>query len=149
MNRHEDADLDLLPAAWDDFVRSIRRARARNAGKHDADGLSLAQYLLLVPLLDEEPLASGELAARAAVSPPSATRMIDTLQRSGLVERSSCPKDRRVVHVRLTDTGRTKLEAKREHIRERRREIAREMSPAERAEAARILRRMADLVDTL
>ncbi len=45
------------------------------------------------------------------------TRLLDGLERSGLVERGSCATDRRVVYAVLTDAGLTKVrEASRSHV---------------------------------
>lgn len=145
----DDIGIEEMGEAWDEFVRAVRRARARSAARLEDGGLSLSQYLLLVSLLDEEPLPTGELAARAAVSAPSATRMIDGLERDGVVRRSPSPADRRVVLVSLTDDGRRLVGEKRKLLAARRLEVARSLAPDERVEAARILRRMAGLVDEL
>lgn len=147
MHDADDTGIEEMGEAWDEFVRAVRRARARSAARLDDGGLSLSQYLLLVSLLDEEPLPTGELAARAAVSAPSATRMIDGLERDGVVRRAPSPDDRRVVLVSLTDDGRRLVGEKRKLLAARRLEVARSLAPEERAEAARILRRMAGLVD--
>lgn len=150
MQRTDDTTgLQEMSDAWDGFIRAVRRARARSAAGADGDALSLSQYLLVVSLLDDDALPTGELAARAAVSAPSATRMIDGLERDGLVRRGPSPDDRRVVLVSLTAEGRRRVEAKREVLGRARRSVAEAMSPAERVEAARILRRMADMVDDL
>lgn len=143
----DDTAVEEIAEAWDAFMHAMRRARGRSAARLDGGGLSLSQYLLVVPLLDEAPLPTGELAARALVSAPSATRMIDGLERDGLVRRAASPDDRRVVLVSLTGEGARVVREKRELIRARRRELVRTLAPAERAEAARILQRMATLVD--
>ena len=50
--------------------------------------LSLSQFHLLEPLRTADaPLGVGELAAAAEVSAPTATRMLATLERDGLIER--------------------------------------------------------------
>lgn len=149
MHVADDTGIEEMGAAWDEFVQALRRARARAAAKLDDGRLSLSQYLLVAPLLDDDALPTGELAARAAVSAPSATRMIDGLERDGLVARAPSAEDRRVVLVSLTPTGRTAADRKRRFLAERRMEVARSLSPAERVEAARILRRMAELVGEL
>src|SRR5919202_2175077 len=135
------AEVAAFAAALDDFRRASSRARGRLASEGD---LTLSQYHLLEPLLEaESPLGVGELACAAGVSAPTATRMLAGLERDALVERRSCTRDRRVVRVALTDEGAGRMERKRERIRGRREELYRSLEPEERAQAARLLERLA------
>jgi DNA-binding MarR family transcriptional regulator len=49
---------------------------------------------------------AAELARVACVDTGAMTRMLDRLEAKGLVRRSRCPKDARVVRLELTDDGR-------------------------------------------
>ena len=140
-------ELAVFAAAVDDFMRAARRARGRLAR---AGELSLSQFHLLEPLRTADaPLGVGELAAAAEVSAPTATRMLATLERDGLIERRGCPHDRRVVHVALTAEGRRRLESKRDSIATRRAAVFASLTPAERREAARLLERLAAATEDL
>src|SRR3954451_18714876 len=91
----EPAEVAAFAAALDDFMRATGRARGRLAADGD---ISLSQYHLLEPLLQaDEPLGVGELARAPGVSAPTATRMLGGLERTGMVERRGCTRDRRVV----------------------------------------------------
>jgi len=71
-------------------------------------GRTTSQLFTLV-LLDAAPEAGvpmNALARELGVSLPTVTGVVDRLVREGLVERGADPADRRVVLVRLTDTGR-------------------------------------------
>ena len=58
-----------------------------------------------------------DLAGLLLLTASGVTRLLDGLERSGLVERASCASDRRVIYAVLTETGRTKLrEASLSHI---------------------------------
>lgn len=46
-----------------------------------------------------------EFAVETTLTKSGATRFVDRLERAGLVERRSCPTDRRVHHLALTDVG--------------------------------------------
>lgn len=99
--------------AWQAFLRASIRLMERLDSELGGHGLSLADYEILVHLSGE---ASGELrmtelAARTLVSRSGLTRRLDRLVDSGLVERRSCPTDRRGVFAVLTDAGRSRLEA--------------------------------------
>ena len=63
-----------------------------------------AQYVILVGLANGIDSASG-LCKGVSYDPGAMTRMIDRLERKGLVRRVRCPEDRRVVKVALTDEG--------------------------------------------
>jgi MarR family transcriptional regulator, organic hydroperoxide resistance regulator len=139
-------ELDAFSSALLDFLRATRRMRGRFG---DEGELSLSQYHLLEPLLDDERLATCELALAAGVSPPTATRMLSGLAREGLVERMACESDRRVVHVVLTERGRERVLAKRARGDARRAAIFAYLSPGERREAARLLERLATAVEEL
>jgi DNA-binding MarR family transcriptional regulator len=70
-------------------------------------GLSFGDYEVLVHL-SEAPgraIRMSELAARLRLSPSGITRRIDGLVKSGLVERSPCPNDRRGSNAVLTALG--------------------------------------------
>jgi DNA-binding MarR family transcriptional regulator len=143
----ERAELAAFAAALDEFTRAS--ARARNRLARDGD-LSLSQFHLLQPLLDSgRPLGVGELACAAGVSAPTATRMLAGLERDAIVERRDCPSDRRVVHIALTDRGHERVAAKRERIAARREELFASLEPGERAQAARLLTRLAAAIEAM
>src|SRR3954465_7656515 len=89
-----------LERAWSEFVAAIRCARQP---RRDADGLSLAQHELLRPLLEQETMRVGQLAGAAGVRGPTATRMLDGLERAALVHRVHSRSDRRHVRISLTE----------------------------------------------
>ena len=139
-------ELDAFSSALLEFLRATRRMRGRIG---DEGELSLSQYHLLEPLVDDERLATCELALAAGVSAPTATRMLSGLAREGLVERVPCEADRRVVHVNLTDDGHDRVLATRARGEARRAEIFASLSAGERRQAARLLARLADAVEGL
>jgi DNA-binding MarR family transcriptional regulator len=141
------AEVAAFAAALDDFRRASSRARGRLASEGD---LTLSQYHLLEPLLQaDEPLGVGELACAAGVSAPTATRMLAGLERDGVVARRACTRDRRVVRVELTDDGAGRMERKRARIEARHLQLYRSLEPAERAQAARVLERLAAAIEDL
>jgi MarR family transcriptional regulator, organic hydroperoxide resistance regulator len=143
-----EASVAAFDAAWDEFFGALRRARGRAVGRQRG-GLSLSQYHLLRPLEDRADLPVGELALAAGVSSPTATRMLDVLERSGLVVRRRSEADRRMVGVRLTSSGRRLLARKRLQVAERRLELFNSLAPGERRHAGRLLMRLAGLIEEL
>jgi DNA-binding MarR family transcriptional regulator len=142
------ADYGTFDEAWTEFIGAVRRSRGRASRERGLE-LSMSQYHLLEALADADGLYVGRLAEAAGVAPPTATRMLDGLERDGVVRRRSCPRDRRAVAVSLTPRGRELVDAKREALAERRRALFQALEPEERAQAARILRRLAQVIDEL
>jgi DNA-binding MarR family transcriptional regulator len=138
---------ERFAAAWDDFVLAIRRSQAR--GQQSPDGLSLAQYYLLVPLLREPSLPLSQLAEAAGVSAPTATRLVDGLEQSGLVVRERSRRDRRTVLISLTPVGRQRLKRRQRQLSRRRRLLYERLEPAERDQSERLLRHLAELIGQL
>jgi MarR family transcriptional regulator, organic hydroperoxide resistance regulator len=132
-------------AAWEQFFTVVRRARGRAAQQHDG-GLSLSQFLFVDALADG-PLTSGGLAELAGVSTPTATRMLDGLERDGLVRREHDRTDRRCVVVTLTPEGRRALRTKRAAMTKSRARIAAQLTPAQREQATDILMRLAVAIE--
>jgi DNA-binding MarR family transcriptional regulator len=67
-------------------------------------GISSAQYVILVNLANGVDSASG-LCRSVSYDPGAMTRMIDRLEKKGLVRRVPCSEDRRVMRLALTDEG--------------------------------------------
>ncbi len=134
--------------AFDSLARAIRRARgALSTGS--GEGLTLSQYGLLQPLADRNQARTGELAEAAGIRASTATRILDALERRGLVVRLQATDDRRAVAVRLTERGRVLLARHGEWVRERQRNFYSELELDERGLAPDLLRKLCDLIDDL
>ncbi len=70
-----------------------------------AEDVTLPQYRALVVLSSRGPQRVASLAELLAVTPPTATRMCDRLERKGLIRRRSARQDRREVRVSLSPAG--------------------------------------------
>jgi MarR family transcriptional regulator, organic hydroperoxide resistance regulator len=141
------AETAAFDAAWDEFFGAIRRARSRFV--REAGGLTLPQYHLLTALAERSPRTVGELAEHAAIAPPTATRMLDGLERAGMVERRQSAADRRAVEIELTSEGKRVVGRKRARIAAKRRALFESLAPGEREQAERLLLRLGDLIDEL
>jgi DNA-binding MarR family transcriptional regulator len=107
--------------------------------------VSVTQFRLLLVLSGLGRVPSSRLAAELGISASSVTRLGDRLVAAGLVARGADPRSRSVVTVEATEAG-VELVAR---VVARRRELLAallgRMTPAERAEVARVARRFADL----
>lgn len=101
-------------AAW----RGLLVAHSRLIATLDEElerehGIPLGSYEVLLHLAEapEGSLRMGDLADRLLLSRSGLTRMIDRLVARDLVERHSCPDDRRGTYARLTPAGRELFDA--------------------------------------
>lgn len=76
-------------------------------------GLSEVDFGTLIRLArsPEQSLRMGDLAAQTGLSTSGVTRVVDRLERDGLVVRQACATDRRASYASLTDKGAEKLQA--------------------------------------
>ncbi len=92
---------------------------------------------------DDAGVRLRDLAERLRIAPRSATDVVDQLESRGLVERAADPADRRAVRIRLTDAGRGLLRRVHEARRTEAADFFAVLAPADRAELARLLARVA------
>lgn len=142
------SEYEALWRAWDEFFTALSGARGR-AARAQPDGLTVPQYRLLSAVADAPAVRSGELAERVGVSPPTTTRMLSGLERAGVVRREAVAGDRRAVAVALTAKGRRLLARKEAAVSEKRRALYESLTPAERRQAQRLLRRLAAAIEAL
>lgn len=112
-------------------------------------GMSLERYgiLLMLSQADDGTMRPSELADLLPLTRSGTTRLVDRLERDGLVERRSCPTDRRGNLVALTPEGeRAFRKAGRVHLRGIDEHIGSHLSGDEMAELRRILTKLADSV---
>jgi DNA-binding MarR family transcriptional regulator len=138
---------DSFVAAFDAFSQAIRRARG--AGADHPGGLTFSQYALLRTLAGRDGARVSDLAGQAAVTPSTATRILDALERRAIVCRTRSAHDRRGVTVTLTDAGRAALHRQDAWMQGRQRAFYAHLPEHERALAPDLLLRMSALIDEL
>jgi DNA-binding MarR family transcriptional regulator len=101
-------------SAWRAFLRAHSTMLRRIARDLDDAGLPpLSWYDVLAALRDApegRPLKQVELAERVLLSHSGLSRLIDRMEARGIVDRVSCPGDRRSLNVQLTEDGEELLE---------------------------------------
>jgi DNA-binding MarR family transcriptional regulator len=70
-------------------------------------GVSMPQIYILITLLERGSTTVSELASLLSISAPSASSIVDRMEESGLVSRERDDIDRRIVHVAITERGRS------------------------------------------
>jgi DNA-binding MarR family transcriptional regulator len=134
--------------AFEAFAQAVRRARGAPAQASEA-ALTLSQYALLSGLADREVARVSDLAAEAGVTPSTATRILDALERRGIVSRTRPPEDRRAVAINLTETGRKVLCGHHHWVQERQRSFYAALPGVEQELAPDLLLRLAAWIDDL
>jgi DNA-binding MarR family transcriptional regulator len=89
---------DRLHSAAIHLLRRLRR-------EDDASGLSAPRLSALSVIVFGGPVTLGALAAAEQVRPPTMTRLVQGLERDGLVARVPSDTDARVVQIRATPKG--------------------------------------------
>jgi DNA-binding MarR family transcriptional regulator len=92
---------------WRTYLLGAARLNERLDVDLHASGLDLPEYEILV-VLEESPerrLRMSELADAVHQSRSRLTHTIARMEKRGLVERTTCPTDRRGVWAQLTDAG--------------------------------------------
>jgi DNA-binding MarR family transcriptional regulator len=87
-------------------IKAVTEDFNRRLEKH---GTTRIQWIALYFLLRADtPMSQKELAAQMNVQDPSLARLIDRMERDGLLRRIENPNDKRVKFLNLTEDGRSK-----------------------------------------
>ena len=98
----------VIPRAWVRFLRAHSAITTRmDATLRERHGISLREYEVLLALGDapDRRLRRVDLAARVLLTQSGVTRLLDPLEKRGLVARAPSPDDRRVTFAALTTAG--------------------------------------------
>ena len=108
-----------------------------------SSGVTLQQYNVLRILRGSRPdgLPTLGIAARMIEQAPGITRLLDRLERKGLIRRQRCPGDRRQVLCFITEKGLARVDALTASILNRRQPMN-QLSPKD-------LRRLIELLDAV
>ena len=78
--------------------------------------MSFMQWIALKVVRDGVAGNAGELARELSITTGATTRMIDSLERRGFLERDRGAVDRRVVRLAVTETGRAEIAEIQRHV---------------------------------
>ena len=111
-------ELDRLSPAEERAWRALVRAHACLVKRLDAQlesehGLPLTSYEVLLRLCaaDGGKMRMHDIASSVLLSRSGLTRLVDRLERDGLVDRCSCENDARGAYAVITDAGRERAAA--------------------------------------
>ena len=110
-------DSDTTQLAWVRFLRAhaalTRELGARLEAEH---GLTMSDFDVLIQLFHapEHAMRRIDIARQVLLTPSGITRLLDGLERCGLVAKKSCESDARVSYAVLTEEGLRKITVARE-----------------------------------
>jgi DNA-binding MarR family transcriptional regulator len=102
---------------------------------------SLQELVALRAVTRGEVRRQAELAARLLIDAPAASRLVDRLERDGLLRRQS-GSDRRSVNLQVTAAGKRQVEPLEVEIKWLNAELARHLAPAEIQTLTRLLAKL-------
>jgi MarR family 2-MHQ and catechol resistance regulon transcriptional repressor len=94
------------------FAEAIMGLNARFAAQFDEHRISPVEFEVLMRLARSpgNRLRMTDLAGQTSLSTSGVTRVVDRMDRDGLVGRQACPSDRRSSYAVITDAGLAKLD---------------------------------------
>ena len=98
----------------DTFIKLTRCTNSlftRLTERNTLGDITPSQFAVLESLYHLGSMTQGEVSTKVLKSGSNMTTVIDNLERDGLVRRERDAKDRRVIHIHLTEAGTSKLDA--------------------------------------
>lgn len=132
------------------MATAARKWRARLDERLAPLGLTQARWVVLLRLAKAGThLSQRDLAERVGVEGPTLVRVLDGLERMGLIARHTCSEDRRAKWISLTDTARPVIGDIEKIAANLRNEVLDGLSPADIAGFVAILERLEMNLDSV
>jgi len=122
------------------LIRTSEWLQGEFARVFKAHGITQPQFnvLKILEVEDEYGIPIQKIAKRMTTLSSDVTRLVDRLERAGMVERFRSEKDRRVIYVRLAETGKGMVE-----------ELAQPLAEAHKSTKGHLDRRDMELLNKL
>src|SRR5699024_2494890 len=134
--------------AWTELINAAIHARSRTGhGHRGAENLTLTQALLMEAVRGLDGPNVGAVAHVVGVSSPSATRMIQQLERKGMLARRRSEIDERSTVVTLTEEGDRVLAIRRRGMEQKQRRIFDTVKPSMRPMVITLLKDLRKAMD--
>lgn len=135
-------DLTQLQAAFTGELAAVnRKLRALVDDRARDMGLTLSRARLLMELAKADGPIQSDLAGLLDIEQPTLVRLLDGLERNGMIERRAVEGDRRARRVFLTETARAQAQDILDFLTELRAGILQGIAPEELEAALDVLRR--------
>jgi MarR family transcriptional regulator for hemolysin len=140
-----------VPAA--DFLTELsiagRKIRTLFDRRVRARGLTLARARVLIHLSQNRTLNQSDLAALLEVEHPTMVRLLDGMEKQGLIRRCAVEGDRRAKRIALTDDARSQVEEVERIAAEVRAAVLADLDAGDIAAATRALRALSHKIDAI
>jgi DNA-binding MarR family transcriptional regulator len=137
---------DLTQTAWVRFLRAHAALTRELSARLEADhGLTMSDFDVLIQLYHAEGHAMRrvDIARQVLLTASGVTRLLDGLERCGLVAKKPCATDARVSYAVLTEEGLRKVrEARKTHHADIDELFGSRLEPPERVQLAELLGRL-------
>ena len=131
-----------------ELARISRSWRATLDARLRDQGFTQARWYTLLQLSKGgERMTQRELADRVGVEGPTIGRLLDTLEKQGLIERRAVDGDRRANHIHLTAAAQPLLKEINRSVVTLRRELLGSISPADLGTCLTVLRSIGDRLE--
>ena len=144
--RAQEISADPTLTAWVRFLRAHAQLTRELGARLEADhGLTMSDYDVLIQLYFAEGHAMRrvDIARQVLLTASGITRLLDGLERCGLVAKQACASDARVSYAVLTEAGLRKVEAARDtHLADVDELFGSQFAPEERQQLAELLGRL-------
>lgn len=144
--QRERPDLDMAPlevlSRISRLARRLDLARASAFAEHDLEAWEFDVLSALRRAGAPYELSPGLLVQQTLVTSGTMTNRVDRLERRGFVERRPSPRDRRGVIVRLSESGRARVDDALADLLARERTLLSDLPTADQARLAQLLRRL-------
>jgi DNA-binding MarR family transcriptional regulator len=125
------------------LIFNIRQLMHEKLSGHYTKKVSFLQIITLRYIEEKRPLMK-DIASYLAITPPSATSLVNSLIKSGLAKRESSKKDRRIVRIEITDSGKKNMKNNLSEVTLRMRKNLESLTKKEQEQLKKILKKAAD-----
>ncbi|MBB5494464.1 MarR family winged helix-turn-helix transcriptional regulator [Nocardiopsis metallicus] len=141
-------ELEEFQRVWTELINAALHARSRGGhGHHGTEELTLTQSLLMEAVRGMDSPSVGAVAHIVGVSSPSATRMIQQLERKGMMARRRSERDERSTVVTITEEGERVLAERRKYMERKQRQVFDAIRPSLRPVVLDVLRELREAIN--
>jgi DNA-binding MarR family transcriptional regulator len=140
--RVDGTDLDSFLAMFNLLRTANRMVSDLETRVHREAGWSWAGFRVMFTVWVSGPLEPRTIAHLSGISRAAVSSVLNTLERDGLVERARDQTDRRLVTVRLTASGRRRMDSTFKRQNRREQELLAPLQPKELTTLTGLLRRL-------
>jgi len=140
-------EASLMMQAMSRLMRQVKQALGEGLPP-DVARMGDGQYRALHMLCHDGRQTAGDLAQRCNVADPTMSKILKSLESSGLIERQTTPDNRRVVWVTLTPQGRAMHDEMLVHFRKAIAVVLRPLTDQQLHDIIRAFHHLESLVDT-